>query len=122
MSKTILIVDDYADIRTMMKVLIEMAGYKVLEAHDGYAALEAARENRPDLILMDIAMPGMNGITAAQQIRAFEHCTETPMIAVTAYGSIYEEEALNAGFNEVIPKPLEFEEIRPLFERYLSAN
>src|SRR6266513_2202836 len=74
MSKTILIVDDYADIRTLMKILIEMAGYRVLEAHDGIEALEPARDKHPDLILMDIAMPGMNGITAAQQIRTFEHC------------------------------------------------
>lgn len=122
MSKTILIVDDYADIRTMMKILIEMAGYKVLEAHDGEQALESARENCPDLILMDIAMPGMNGITAAREIRTFEHCSDTPMIAVTAYGNIYEEEALDAGFNEVIPKPLGFDDIKPLIERYLSAH
>ena len=122
MSKTILIVDDYADIRTMMKILIEMAGYKVLEAHDGQQALESARDHCPDLILMDIAMPGMNGITAAREIRTFEHCINTPMIAVTAYGNIYEEEALDAGFNEVIPKPLGFEDIKPLIDRYLTAH
>ncbi|HTK38510.1 MAG TPA: response regulator, partial [Pyrinomonadaceae bacterium] len=69
MEKTVLIAEDYADVRSMTRIMVETCGYSVVEAQDGYEALEAAKERRPDIILMDIAMPLMNGITSAGLIR-----------------------------------------------------
>ena len=120
--QTILVVDDMSDNIILISLSLQDFGYRVVTATNGADALNVAKMAHPDLILMDIAMPGMNGITAAREIRTFEHCINTPMIAVTAYGNIYEEEALDAGFNEVIPKPLGFEDIKPLIERYLTAH
>ena len=86
MQKRVLIADDFKDTRKLMKVLLEKNGYEVIEAADGYEAVKQAVKNRPNLILMDIAMPVMDGIQATQAIRCHYDLTEVPILAVTAYG------------------------------------
>ena len=119
MSKKVLIVDDYADIRAMMKFFVKRQGYQVIEAGDGYEAIEKVKEHHPDLILMDIAMPIMNGVTATEIIRDFYDAEKIPIIALTAYGESYQHRAIKAGCDEVINKPIEFNKIAPLLEHYL---
>lgn len=120
MSKTVLIVEDFADIRMIMKILVEFHGYEALVASDGYEAIETTKQYHPDLILMDIAMPIMDGITATKIIREYKDFSKTPIIAITAYGKLYYEKAINAGCDDVINKPLDFDTLKPLLEQYLG--
>lgn len=120
MPKTILVVEDFADIRTMMKTLLQLYGYIVVEASDGYDAIKKAIETVPDLILMDMAMPMMDGLEATTIIRARSELDGIPILAVTAYGEKYAEKAIAAGCNQVISKPLDFEKLKPLLNQYLA--
>ncbi len=118
--KKILIADDVEDIRVMMRIMLQMYGYEVVEAADGYEAVEKAVFQAPDLILMDIAMPLMDGVQATAMLRKHEQHFKTPIIAVTAYGDFYAEEALMAGCNQVLTKPIVFEDLKPLLDEYLQ--
>ena len=122
MSKTVLIVEDYDDSRVMMKALIEMCGHKVVAAEDGFEAIEKAKEHSPELIFMDLAMPGMDGVSATQIIRGFEGFADIPIIALTAYGELRGQEALEAGCNAVLSKPMDFDRLHPLLDKYLNSN
>jgi two-component system response regulator HydG len=118
--KKILIVEDYADIRLMMKMLVRGYGYEVIEASDGYEAVEKVKQDNPDLILMDLSMPVMNGVTATEIIRSFNGMETLPIIAVTAYDNNYRLKAIKAGCNEVLKKPLDFNRLEPLLNQYLA--
>ena len=121
MPKTVLIVEDYADIRTMMKFLLQRFGYDVIEAADGNEAVESVKQNHPDLILMDLSLPNMDGLTATQIIRKCDGYGKVPIIAVTAYGNSYYRRAIEAGCDDLINKPLDFNNLEPILEQYLSA-
>jgi len=102
-----------------MKLLLETNGYEVDEASDGYEAVKKVVKVRPNLILMDIAMPVMDGIQATQAIRRHYDQTEVPIVAVTAYGDFYSDRARDAGCNDVVQKPLEVGKLSPIVERYI---
>ncbi|HYJ91483.1 MAG TPA: response regulator [Pyrinomonadaceae bacterium] len=118
MSKRVLVAEDFDDVRGMMKVFLEHDGFEVLEAADGYQAVERAVNGHPDLILMDIAMPVMDGIQATTAIRKHDDLAEVPIVAVTAYADFYHERALDVGCNDVIQKPVDFGRLRPLVRSY----
>ena len=118
--KTILVVDDYADTRTLVRFLLEKVGYEVVEAADGYEAVKRAVASRPALILMDLAMPVMDGIQATQAIRQHFDQSEVPIVAVTAYSDFYTDRAKDVGCNEVIQKPLPIGDLPPLVERFVN--
>jgi CheY-like chemotaxis protein len=120
MAQTVLIAEDYDDIRAMTKIMLETLGYNVLQARDGFEALELARDKCPDLILMDIAMPIMNGITAATIIRSLQNCRDIPIIALTAYGNDYAESAGDFGFDAVLQKPIRMEGLEDLLKWHLG--
>lgn len=120
MQKTVLIVEDYADTRAMMKFLLQGYGYQVIEAADGQEAMDKAQENPPDLILMDLSLPVMDGLTATQNIRKFDGFGKVPIIAVTAYGNSYYRQALEAGCDDLINKPLDFDKLEPILSQYLA--
>jgi len=117
MTKKILVVEDLADIRKMMKIMVELYGYEVIEARDGAEAVEQAREHRPSLVLMDLAMPLMNGAEAAKAIKSIEDCAHVPIIAVTAYQNM-DQEALDAGCEKVIHKPVDFLKLKTLLAEH----
>ncbi|MDQ3130445.1 MAG: response regulator [Acidobacteriota bacterium] len=121
MPKTVLIVEDYPDIRTMMKFLLQKFGYDVIEAADGNEAVESVKNNHPDLILMDLSLPNMDGLTATQIIRKVDGYGKIPIIAVTAYGNSYYRRAIEAGCDDLINKPLDFNNLEPILEQYLST-
>ena len=121
-NKKILVAEDYADIRMMMKILLEVHGYEVIEAADGYEAVDKAREHSPDLILLDLAMPLMDGLQAVAAMRQHAALVDTPIVAVTAYGDFYKEKAIEAGCTDVVTKPLDFEGLKPLVEKYLGHD
>jgi two-component system cell cycle response regulator DivK len=122
MRKRVLVAEDYDDIRRMMKILLECRGYEVLEAADGYEAVKKAVSDNPDLILMDIAMPVMDGLQATKAIRQHDDLADIPIVAVTAYGDFYGERARNAGCTDVIQKPLDFGRLEPMVESYMTRS
>jgi len=121
MKRKILIVEDYQDTREFMKFLIESYGYQVIEAADGLEAVESIRHQFPDLILMDISMPVMDGLTATKTIRKFKHGDEIPIIAVTAHGKQFYEKAIESGCNDLIEKPVDFDSLESVLSQYLNA-
>lgn len=122
MQKIILIAEDYEDARGFMKFLLESYGYRVVEAADGSKAIEVFKHTRPDLILMDISMPVMDGLTATKIIRSSKEGAHIPIIAVTAFGKNYLQSAMAAGCDELIDKPVDFDQLEPLINQYLDEQ
>lgn len=120
MPKVILVVEDYEDTREFMKFLLERYGYQVVEAADGIEAVERFKNLHPDLILMDISLPVVDGLTATKAIRESYKGEKIPIIAVTAFGNLYLQKALEAGCNDLIKKPLDIESLEPLLNQYLK--
>jgi CheY-like chemotaxis protein len=120
MPKKILIVDDYEDNRTLMKALIEHYGYETVEAADGYEAFEKSVKHRPDLILMDLALPVMDGVAATKLIREIEGFEKVLIVALTGFSNTSFEKAIEAGFDNVLIKPLHFETLEPFLHHYLA--
>jgi two-component system cell cycle response regulator DivK len=105
-AKRILIVEDTEDNRQIMRDLLTAAGYDVVEAHDGLMAARTAAELKPELIVMDIQLPILNGYEAARLMRADPALRNVPIIAVTSYAlSGDEEKARSVGCNGYIAKP-----------------
>ena len=120
MAKKVLIAEDYADTRSFMKFLVESYGYQALEATDGQEAVSTVQREHPDLVLMDLSMPVMDGLAATRVIRGFDGTTKLPIIAVTAYGESYYRQAMEAGCDELINKPLDFDTLAPVLQQYLG--
>lgn len=106
MSVTILVVEDQEDNRKILRDLLTSRGYNVIEATDGLEGVRLTRENRPDLILMDIQLPGMDGYEATRQIKADDDVKGIPIIVVTSYAlSGDSQKAFAAGCDAYIAKP-----------------
>lgn len=120
--KKVLIAEDYADIRHMTRIMIEMIGYDVVEAANGYEAVRLAKEAKPDVVLMDIAMPELNGITAATMIHQIAECSDVPIIAITAFGKQYVDEASEYGFDAVIEKPVDMDDLKTVLDARLKHS
>ena len=120
---TVLLVDDEPINREVASVILEDAGLVVSVAHSGHAALEWLRSHRVDLVLMDIQMPGMDGLTATRHIRAMPDGHSLPIIAMTA-NAFAEDEAqcMQAGMNSFVPKPIEPERFYRTLLRCLDAG
>lgn len=120
MQKTILIVEDHDDSRNALKYLLEGQGYKVVEAHNGTEAIKAADQQMPDLILMDLALPEVDGLTVTKTIREMESNSTVPIIAVTAFWSFYYRQAKELGFNDIIDKPIDHLKLLKTLKQYLD--
>ena len=106
MNKRILVVEDQEDNRQILRDLLGSVGYELTEAWDGEAAVAAAKQHRPDLILMDIQMPLMDGYEATRRIKADPELKSIPIIVVTSYAlSGDESKAREAGCDAYITKP-----------------
>ena len=119
MRKRVLVAEDYEDVRKMMKQFFEHDGFEVLEAADGYEAVQKAVAEDPDLIIMDIAMPVMDGIQATTAIRQHEHMSDVPIVAVTAYADFYCDRARDVGCNDVVSKPVDLGQLQPVVQQYM---
>jgi len=120
--KKVLIAEDYADIRTMTRIMVEAIGFDVVEAANGAEAIEKAKKTKPDAVLMDIAMPVLNGITAASMIHQMDDLAHVPIIAVTAYGREYVKEASAYGFDAVIEKPVDIDDLKSVLTEKLNTT
>ena len=106
MSKRILVVEDQEDNRQILRDLLGNAGYELIEAENGEEALAAVARQRPDLILMDIQLPVMDGYEATRRIRTNPDLKSVPIIAVTSYALAGDEsKALAAGCDAYVSKP-----------------
>ena len=123
MQRTVLVVEDFEDNRFMMRRLLEMSGYRVVEAENGEQAIERALTERPDLILMDLSLPVLDGLAATRGIRLQPHSQGVPIVAVSAHDTAdFHAEALAAGCNEYVTKPIDFDELENLLARLLGAS
>ena len=105
---TILLVEDSDDTRYFMRLELEHCGYKVIEAADGMRAVELALQEHPDIILMDLSLPNMDGLEAAKRIREEEELKKVPIIAVTAHQeSTFRQGAADSGFDAYVTKPVD---------------
>jgi two-component system, cell cycle response regulator DivK len=121
--RTVLVVEDFEDNRFMMRRLLEMSGYRVVEAVNGEQAVEVAQRERPHLILMDLSLPLLDGLAATRRIRQQEELRRVPIIAVSAHDtSDFHADALAAGCNDYVTKPIDFEQLESLLSRLLSDD
>jgi len=117
-----LVVDDNHDGADLMAVLLRLQGHEVEVAHDGYCALEIAARFEPEVVLLDIGLPGLNGYDVAKQLRQMNHQRPQCLIAMTGYGSDEDRQRTEeAGFNHHIVKPIEPAELNKLLARSIAA-
>jgi len=106
--RTVLVVDDFDDTRLLLRTWFERRGFRVVEAADGVQAIIQAETESPDLIIMDIQMPQLDGLSATRRIRGVKSLNSIPIVAVSAYGADqFREQALAAGCNEYVSTPFE---------------
>lgn len=118
----ILVVEDYADSRTLLSSVLRAKGYKVVEARDGKEGLLQANRVNPDLILMDLALPEMDGVEATRQLRERHTLSQIPILAISAFATAdVRQDALAAGCAEVFIKPLEIESLLGRIKDILGA-
>ena len=118
--KTVLIVEDSEDARYFMRLELEQLGYRIVEADNGEKAVEVAERERPDIILMDLSLPIMDGIAATEKIRTRDGFETVPVIAVTAHQETdFRVDAKAAGFNAYVTKPIDMPWLSELIEGLL---
>jgi two-component system, cell cycle response regulator DivK len=121
--RTIMVVEDYDDTRYFLKQLLEKKGYHVLEAVNGQEAIEVAQREHPDLIVMDLDLPILDGIGATQYLRRQPDTKHLPIVAVTAYPmSFTRVKAFAKGCDEYLPKPIDFDEFEKVLMRYVART
>ncbi len=120
MQRTVLVVDDYDDVRAITKKALESFGYKVVEAASGAEAVRVAQAVSPDLILLDLSMPNMDGFATIHRLRRLLGLRDVPVIALSAHtAKEIREDALAAGCREFVTKPVLLERLKAVVERHL---
>jgi len=121
--QTVLLVEDTEDNRFMMRRLLEMTGYRVVEAMNGEEAVKLAQAESPSLILMDLSLPVIDGLAATRLIRKVPELESTPIIAVSAHDtSDFQSEAIEAGCNTYVTKPIDFAALEELIAELLNQK
>jgi two-component system, cell cycle response regulator DivK len=121
--KSVMVVEDFEDNRFMMRRLLEMSGYRVLEAINGEEAVAVARRENPSLILMDLSLPLLDGLAATRRIRQYPELRAVPIIAVSAHDTAdFHAEALAAGCNDYVTKPIDFAQLEVLLSSLLPES
>ena len=115
----ILIVEDLEENRQALKLLLQLSGFVCLEAADGRTALQTATQAQPDLVLMDITLPDMNGLAVIEQLRA--RAFKPPIIVVSAYDDeASQQKARAVGANDYLTKPIEFDRLKKMIAKHLA--
>ena len=119
--RTILVVDDFDDTRLLLRTWLERRGFRVVEAENGIQAINQAETESPDLIIMDMQMPQLDGLSATRRIRKLESMNSVPIVAVSAYGADqFREQALSAGCNEYVSTPFEPDDLEKLIRSLIQ--
>jgi two-component system, cell cycle response regulator DivK len=122
-AERILVADDKASSRELARTILENLGYEVREAEDGIKALEAVRNSLPDLVLLDLQMPGLTGHEVLARLRNDERFTKLPVVALTASAMTGDrEKALAAGFTSYLAKPVTLSMLRAEISRLLQPQ
>ena len=117
----VLVIDDEAPIRLLCRVNLEAAGMEIIEAEDGPSGLEAARSERPDAILLDVMMPGMDGWQVLEELLDDERTNDIPIIFLTARAEVRDQaRGLELGGVDYITKPFSPVDLAPLVENLLE--
>lgn len=117
----ILVVDDFDDTRLLLRTWLERKGFEVIEAENGNEAVSQAETKRPNLIIMDLEMPELDGLAATRKIRAVKELEKVPVLAVSAYGAEqFRDDALAAGCDEYVSTPFEPEALEKLIRSFVS--
>jgi two-component system cell cycle response regulator DivK len=120
MSATVLHVEDNPDNRMLIRDLLQFRGYRVVEVSDGAQALSTAEREQPDIILMDVQLPGVSGLELARRIKARSDLRHIPIVAVTSFAlSGDDKRAFAAGCDAYVAKPYEPRELVKLIQRLL---
>lgn len=122
---TILVAEDDEDNRFTLKILLEMRGYRVLTAANGQEAIAAAEREHPDLVLMDLRMPVLNGLAATRQLRQHvsPRLNQVPILALSAYDPAqHRAVAIAAGCNDYVTKPIDYDRLEKLIETLLPKR
>lgn len=118
---TVLLVEDLDETRYFMRLELEERGYRVIEAADGGKAVEMTASERPDIILMDLSLPVLDGLAATEQIRQQAGMRDVPIVAVTAHQETdYRAHAQHSGFSAYATKPIDFDWLSDLLESLLT--
>ena len=118
----ILVAEDSDDNREILRHILRLSGYGVLEAVNGLQAVEICKDRHPDLILMDLSMPVLDGYGAVREIRALEGTGAVPIIAISAHAAHDQRaKAFSVGFDDYLTKPIDFAQLETLLDRYLKA-
>lgn len=121
--QTILVVDDMSDNIILISLSLQDMGYRVVTATNGADAFNVAKLARPDLILMDIAMPQQDGLAATRRIREEADLQTVPVVALTAFDTDgFRQAAFDAGFNGYLTKPIDFDRLRNLITKLLARD
>ena len=119
----VLVVEDFADNRDLLTEYLTFRGFAVTAAADGEAALRSAREHRPDVILMDLRMPGLDGWQATRRLKADPNTAQIPVVAVTAHALRPEvESARDAGCDAVVAKPFDISALADALETFKTLG
>jgi CheY-like chemotaxis protein len=117
-ARTILVADDEADVRSLILALLEDEGYRVVVAANGRAALDVVERRRPDLILMDVMMPTMDGREAARRLRERPDTKAIPIVLMSAVGC----DALQPGVQAFVAKPFDLDQLLATIDRLLDKS
>ena len=118
----ILIAEDFEENRTALTLMLKYAGFDVIEVENGRQAIEAVRQEEPDLVLMDVTLPVVDGLQATREIRSDERFERLPIIILSAHDSDeIRRQAAEAGGSEYISKPFEFAELKKLIDGCLTV-
>jgi CheY-like chemotaxis protein len=121
--KKVLVVDDYDEIRLVTRRALESFGYEVVEASNGAEAVKVAQAETPDIILMDLSMPKMDGFATIHRLRRLLGLRDVPVIAFSAHtAKEIREDALAAGYSDYITKPVRLEKLKAALERFLPKG
>jgi CheY-like chemotaxis protein len=121
---TILVAEDNEDNQLVMKMLLELRGYRVVVAANGREAIEVAERERPDLILLDLRMPQLNGLAAARHLRQHQqsYLRDVPIIALSAYDPAqHRNVAIAAGCNDYVTKPINYDHLEQVIKNLLQG-
>ncbi|HYG10366.1 MAG TPA: response regulator [Pyrinomonadaceae bacterium] len=122
-NRTVLVVDDSSDIRELMRMILQMKNCLVIEAVNGQEAVELAPQVHPNLILMDLSMPVLDGYEATRLLKAQDITQNIPIVAVSAFCDMENQhKAVAAGCVECVSKPIDFTAIGEVVNRYLQAG
>ena len=121
--KNVMVVEDNEKNRKLMRVVLKAKGYNIIEAATGEEALNLLKNQKPDIILMDIQLPGIDGLTLIKQIKASVLTKDIPIIAVTAYAMKGDEQKiLDTGCNAYVSKPINTQELPLIVEKYIKKT